>query len=341
VLVAGSNGEERVRADRFLIATGASPAVPEIPGLAETPYWTSTEALVAERVPRHLVVIGGSAVAVELGQAFRRLGAEVTIVARSTLLSREDADLGRGLRAVFEREGIRVLTHTVPSAVARDGAFRITLPKAILEADALLVATGRRPNTADLGLEHAEVEVDRAGAVVVDEHMQTSATHVYAAGDCTSQPQYVYVAAAAGTRAAVNMTGGDARLDLTAMPAVIFTDPQVAAVGLTLEQAKRAGYDAEARTLTLDHLPRALVNFETAGFIKLVAEHGSGRLLGAQVLADSAGEIIQTAALALVGRMTVSALADQLFPYLTMVEGLKLCAQTFTKDINMLSCCAG
>lgn len=340
VLVTGPNGEERVGADRFLIATGASPAVPEIPGLAQTPYWTSTEALVAERVPKHLLIIGGSVVAVELAQAFRRLGAEVTLLARSTLLSREDAELGRGLQAVFEREGIRVLTHTVPSRVAYDRCFRIDTQDGKLEGDALLVAAGRRANTAGLGLERVGVTLDRAGAVIVDERMHSSAAHIYAAGDCTNRPQYVYVAAAAGARAAVNMTGGDARLDLRTMPAVIFTDPQVASVGLTLDQAERAGYNVEARTLTLDNVPRALANFETQGFIKLVAERDSGRLVGAHVLADSAGEIIQSAALAIRNRMTVSDLADQLFPYLTMVEGLKLCAQTFTKDIRMLSCCA-
>ncbi len=340
LVVTGPRGEQRIVADRFLIATGASPSIPEIPGLAGTPYWTSTEALVAEELPKHLIVIGGSVVAVELAQAFRRLGSKVTILARSTLLSREDPELGRGLQDVFEREGIRVLTHTVPSAVTYDGAFGLEIPGGALVGDALLVAAGRRPNTADLGLDRVGVALDPTGAVIVDERMRTSAAHIYAAGDCTSQPQYVYVAAAAGTRAAVNLTGGAASLDLGTMPAVIFTDPQVATVGLTLEEALTAGQPAEARTLALDNVPRALANFETQGFIKLVAEPGQGRLLGAQVLADSAGEIIQAAALAIRNRMTIAEMADQLFPYLTMVEGLKLCAQTFTKDVKMLSCCA-
>jgi mercuric reductase len=341
VLVAGPGGEERIVADRFLIATGASPSVPDIPGLAETPYWTSAEALAAETPPQRLIVIGGSAVAVELAQAFRRLGSEVSIVARSTLLSREDPELGQGLQRVFEHEGIRVLTHTVPRRVTYDECFRLDLERGKLGGDALLVATGRRPNTADLALDRAGINLDRNGAVIVDEKLRTSVPHIYAAGDCTSQPQYVYVAAAAGMRAAINMTGGDAALDTSAMPAVIFTDPQVATVGLTLAQAKAAGFEAEAKTLSLDNVPRALVNFETHGFIKLVAARDTGRLLGAQVLADSGGEIIQAAALAIRSRMTIADLADQLFPYLTMVEGLKLCAQAFTKNVKTLSCCAG
>ncbi|HEY5568890.1 MAG TPA: mercury(II) reductase [Gammaproteobacteria bacterium] len=340
LVVAAAQAEERIRADRFLIATGASPAIPEIPGLAETPYWTSTDALEAQSLPKRLLVIGGSVVAVELAQAFRRFGSEVTILARSTLLSRQDPDLGLALQGVFESEGIRVLTGTLPSAVRHDSVFRVLTGHGEIVGDALLVATGRQPNTAGLGLEHVGIEVDRTGAVLVDEQLRTTVPHIYAAGDCTLEPQYVYVAAAAGTRAATNMTGGSAVLDLSAMPAVVFTDPQVATVGLTLEQAEAAGHAAEARTLTLDNVPRALVNFDTAGFIRLVAERASGRLLGAQVLAPSAGEIIQTAALAIRNRMTIAELADQLFPYLTMVEGLKLCAQTFTKDVHMLSCCA-
>ena len=125
------------------------------------------------------------------------------------------------------------------------------------------------------------------------------------------------------------------------MPEVVFTDPQVATVGLTVAQASEKGFEVDSRTLSLDNVPRALANFDTRGFIKLVSERGSGRLLGAQVLAGEGGEVIQTATLAIRHRLTVPDLANQLFPYLTMVEGLKLCAQTFTKDVKQLSCCAG
>ena len=329
-------------ADRFLVATGASAWVPGIPGLAESPYWTSTEALVAEEIPEQLLVLGGSLVAVELAQAFLRLGSKVTLMARSTLFSREDPDLGEGLAAALEGEGMTVILHTVPTAVRHAGErFELETSHGAIVGDRLLVGTGRRPNTHRLGLEQAGVTVDTTGAIVVDDHMQTSVPHIYAAGDCTSQPQFVYVAAAAGTRAAQNMTGGDAQLDLTTMPAVAFTDPQVAWVGLTETQAREQGLSVESRTLTLENVPRALASFDTRGFIKLVAENGSGRLLGAQVLAAEGGEVIQTAAIALRAAMTIHDLADQLFPYLTMVEGLKLTAQTFTKDVKQLSCCAG
>ena len=335
--------EKTIAADRFLIATGATPAVPPIPGLKDTPFWTSTEALVAEAIPEHLVVLGGSVVGLELGQAFRRLGAHVTVLELlERLLPIEDEDISRGLREVLQQEGIDVHTRFKTESVAyRDGKFHITGDGKTFVSDRLLVATGRRPNTTGLGLETTGVNMLRSGAIEVNERLETSVPGIYAAGDCTSQPQFVYVAAASGTRAAINMTGGAATLDLSTMPAVVFTDPQVATVGLNERTAREQGMNVDTRLLTLDNIPRALANFDTRGFIKLVAAKDSGRLLGAQILAAEAGEIIQTAVLALRARMTVRDLADQLFPYLTMVEGLKLAAQTFTKDVKQLSCCAG
>jgi len=335
-------GQQTVSFDRCLIATGARPAIPPTPGLKGTPYWTSTEALVSETIPERLAVIGSSVVAVELAQAFARLGSRVTILARSTLFFREDPEVGKALTAAFRAEKIEVAEQTHASQVAyANDEFVLTTNHGETRADKLLVATGRAPNTDSLNLEAAGVTVNTRGAVVVDAGMRTSAAHIYAAGDCTDQPQFVYVAAAAGTRAAINMTGGEAALDLAAMPAVVFTDPQVATVGYSETEAHHDGIETDSRVLTLDNVPRALANFDTRGFIKLVAEAGSGRLIGVQAVAPEAGELIQTAALAISHRMTVQDLADQLFPYLTMVEGLKLAAQTFTKDVKQLSCCAG
>lgn len=334
--------EQPLAADRILIATGRSPQIPEIPGLAGTPYWTSTEALVAETLPKHLLVHGGSVVALELAQAFLRLGSRVTLVTRSSLLSKEDPAIGEGLKAALTEEGMRILTDSSVKSVRFDGKdFHLDIGTETLCGDRFLVATGRRPNTDRLDLGRAGVATDASGGIMVDDHLRTSALHIYAAGDCTNAPQFVYVAAAAGTRAAVNMTGGDAALDLSTVPAVVFTDPQVATVGLSETQAAKQGIETDSRALPLDNVPRALANFDTRGFIKLVAEKSSGRLLGAQVLAAEGGEIIQTAALAIASRMTVAELEGKLFPYLTMAEGLKLCAQTFSKDVKQLSCCAG
>jgi len=337
------DGEERVLPfDRCLVATGATATAPGIPGLEDTPFWTSTEALASELLPRHLAVLGSSVVAVELAQAFARLGSQVTILARRSLLVREDPILGEELMTAFRAEGIEVRTQTQVRQVSHDGGrFRLETSTGAIEADQLLVATGRAPNTGTLCLDRVGVTRDAHGAIVVDDHMRTSAPDIYAAGDCTTQPAFVYVAAAAGTRAAENMMGGNRALDLSTVPTVIFTDPQVATVGLSEAEARRQNLTIETRTLSLESVPRALVNLDTCGVIKLVAEATSGRLLGVQLIAAGGGEVIQSAAIAIRAGLTVHEFATQLFPYLTMVEGLKLAAQTFTKDVAQLSCCAG
>lgn len=347
LIVTENNGSEKeIWADRILLATGASPSIPDIHGLKDTPYWTSTEALVAEVIPKHLIVLGASVVALELAQAFRHIGASVTVIARSILLSKEDPEIGEGLMQVFAGEGIKVMLNTLPDSIDHASKqFTVHTNNGDVVGDQLLIATGRIPNTLNLALDTAGIKVDKRGSIVVDDHMRTNVKNIYAAGDCTSQPQYVYVAAAAGTRAARNMTATDKKnhvaIDLSVLPAVVFTDPQVATVGLTEQQASELGLDVDSRTLELENVPRALANMDTRGFIKLVAEKDSGRIVGCQVLAHEGGEIIQTAALAIRNRMTIEELADQLFPYLTMVEGLKLTAQTFNKDVKLLSCCAG
>lgn len=342
IVTRADGSETTVQADRILVATGARAAIPPIPGLEDTPYWSATEALQAEALPEHLIVVGGGVIALELAQAFLHLGSRVTLLSRGALLAKSEPEVGKRLARLLAEEGMDVRLHSAPTAVHHeDGHFRVRTEGGEVRGDRLLLATGRTPNTARLQLDAAGIETDRRGAIVVDDHLRTTAENVYAVGDCTALPQFVYVAAAAGTRAAVNMTGGEAALDLSVLPAVVFTDPQVASVGLTETEARNQGIETDSRILELENVPRALANLETRGFIKLVAEADSGRLLGCQILAPAAGEMIQTAALALRHRMTITDLADMLYPYLTMVEGLKLCAQTFSKDVSQLSCCAG
>ncbi|WP_148862205.1 mercury(II) reductase [Marinobacter fonticola] len=334
-------GEQNINFDRAFIGTGARPAEPPIRGLADTPYLTSTSALLLDTIPERLTVIGAGLVALELAQAFARLGSQVTVMARSRLLSNEDPAIGEAVDATFRHEGIKVLKQAQAKRVDYiNDEFVIDTDTDTVRADQLLVATGRTPNTEALNLEDIGVKTER-GAILVDEYLQSTVAGIYASGDCTDQPEFVYVAAAGGSRAAINMTGGKATLDLRAMPRVMFTDPQVATVGLTEAEALRQGFSVETRVLDLENVPRALVNFDTGGFIKMVAERDTGRLLGVQAVAGEAGEFIQTAVMALRAAMTVQAIGDELFPYLTLVEGLKLCAQTFTKDIKRLSCCAG
>ncbi len=331
-----------LRADKILIATGSKPFIPPIKGIENVPYWTSTQALFDENLPKTLVVVGSSVIALELAQAYQRLGTQVTLLARHSVLYSQDPEIGKNLQNILEAQGMTILTQTHAQKVSyQNNTFDIELNNGSLQANKLLIAAGRDANTENLNLGAIGLNTDNKGAVIVNDKLETNLKDVYAVGDCSNMPQFVYVAAAAGTRAATNMTGGNAQLDLSTMPTVIFTEPQVATVGLTEAQAEKQGITTISRQLGLENVPRSLANFETEGFIKIVAHQDSMQILGVQILAADAVEMIQTAVLAMHNKMTTTDLAGQLFPYLTMVEGLKLCAQTFAKDVSELSCCAG
>lgn len=331
----------KVSFDLCLIATGTMPALPPISGLGDTPYWTSTEALRSPSIPPRLAVVGASVAALELAQAFARLGSKVTILTPHALLLGDHPAMGAAITEAFHTEGITVQSGTQASEVSFEaGEFVLVTDHGEVRAERLLVDTESMPNTHSLCLDFIEMALTPDGHIMVDDHLRTNAPDIYAAGSCTDQPQATPVAEAAGRLAAINMTGGEAAIDFSAMPTVVFTDPQMATVGLSEAEAHAQGIETVSRTLSLDNVPRAMVNFETCGFIKMVAEAGSLRLLGVQAVTPEAGELIQTAAIAMRARMTVQDLAGQLFPCLTMVEGLKLCAQAIVNDIKQLSCCA-
>lgn len=335
-----------IEADRLVVATGAHAWVPPIPGLDGTPYWTSTEALAAKALPESLIVLGGSAVGLELAQFYARLGTKVTILeVLDRIAPQEDEEVSAGLIEALRQEGLAVVTGFRVQSVDFRGHFHITgegaSGSAAFVAQNLLVATGRRPTTAGFGLEEAGVALDHRGAVVVNDRLETSVPGIYAAGDVVGQAMFVYVAAYGGGIAAQNAFGGRERVDLAALPKVTFTDPQVASVGLTEEEAEKQGVPCHCTSLPLAYVPRALANRDTRGFIKIVAEKGSDRVIGVHVLAPEAGEIIQAAVFAVKYEMTVDDIRNNFFPYLTMVEGLKLAALTFEKDVSKLSCCAG
>jgi mercuric reductase len=336
-----------IGARAFLVATGASPAAPPIPGLAEVRYLTSTKALELTEVPKRLVVIGANAVGLELGQFFLHLGAEVAFVdVAARIAPFEEPEVSEALASVLVAQGASIHTGAQVLGVGRrDADIEVTVRMGerqfSLVADEVLVATGRRPNTEGLGLEAAGVEVDGRGAVIVDGELRSTNPRVFAAGDVTGGPQFVYVAAYEGALAVDNaLLGAGRRTDFTGLPRVTFTTPQAAGAGLTEAQAREAGFDVETSVLPLDAVPRALVNHDTRGLVKLVAEAGTGRLLGASLLAEGAGDVVQSAVLAIRHGITVSELAATFHPYLTMAEGLKLASQTFSRDVEKLSCCA-
>lgn len=341
-------GSRTVVAEHYLIATGSTPWAPPIDGLAEAGCLTSTTALGLDTLPASMIVIGGNAVGLEHAQLWSRLGVEVTVVeALDRLAPFEEPEISAVLADVLAREGIRVVTGATVTRVDTDSAghrVRLVDPDGRsreLRAEQSLVATGRRPVTTGLNLAAVGVKTGPLGEVVVDEHLRTDNPRIWAGGDVTGHPQFVYVAGAHGTLIADNaFDDANRTLDYHHLPRVTFTSPAIAAAGLTEAQATEQGYAAESRVLPLEYVPRALVNRDTHGLIKLVAEHDTGRLLGAHVLADGAGEVIATAVYALANAMTVRQMAETWCPYLTMAEGLKLAAQTFTRDVATLSCCA-
>ncbi|WP_171113236.1 MULTISPECIES: mercury(II) reductase [Streptomyces] len=343
----GGDGTTAIEAAHYLIATGSAPGAPPIDGLQEAGYLTSTTAMELESLPKSLIVVGGNYIGLEQGQLFARLGVKVTVVeALDRLAPFEEPEVSEVIEQVFRDEGIGVHTAATVAAVRRD-ANGYTLTAAgsgqvfELKAEQLLVATGRRPVTDGLGLEAVGVKTGKRGEIVVDEHLRTGNERIWAAGDVTGHPQFVYVAGAHGTLVADNALDGAGRtLDYRHLPRVTFTTPAVAAVGLTDVQAVAQGYACDCRVLPLQYVPRALVNRDTRGLIKLVAERGTGKLLGAHVIADGAADVIATAVYALANQMTVQQMADLWLPYLTMAEGLKLAAQTHTRDVAKLSCCA-
>jgi mercuric reductase len=331
----------------FVIAAGASAAAPPIPGLAEAGYVTSTSAMELEQVPRSVAVIGSNAIGLELGQFFLHVGSQVTFLdVLDRIAPFEEPEISAALAAALREKGAQIHAPARITRVELDGDRRVVVAdvdgdERRFAVDQILVATGRRPNTADLNTEAAGIAVDDNGAIVVNETLRTHNPIVFAAGDVTSAPQFVYVAAHQGALAAENaLPGRTRRMDLAALPRVTFTTPQIAAVGLTEIQAREAGYGVRTSVLPLTAVPRAVVNHDTRGVVKIVADEATDKVLGVHMLADGAGDVVQAAVYAIKFGLTVTDLAETWSPYLTMAEGLKLAAQGFSRDVSKLSCCA-
>jgi len=342
-------GGTEIRASKIIIATGSSAFIPPIEGLEKVPYLTSTEALNLKELPGSMMVLGANAVGLEMAQMFARLGSEVEIhEIAGRIAPLEEPEISQALGKYLKEEGIGICTCSKVVKARRDGD-RILIGSEMpdgkikeFRAEALLVATGRRPNTRGLGLEGVGVAMDPRGYIKTDEMMRTSSAGIFAAGDCVGPYQFVYTAAYQGAVAAQNALEEccDRKINYGVVPYAIFTDPEVASVGLKEEQAKKRGLKVRASVLDFHWVPRAEAMLNERGLIKIVAEEKSLKLLGAHIVAPQAGELIHEAAMALKFGATAMDLSEALHVYPTLSEALKICAQGFFKDATKLSCCA-
>ena len=342
--------------DQVLIATGSSPLIPGIPGLADTPYLTSDlltsqEEMELTELPRSLIVIGGGYIALELGQMFARIGTDVTILERSARILKDyEPEISLTLTDILREEGIRLMTHArVRQVSVNTGEVQVTAEvrgqQRHFQASKLLVAAGRRPNTDGIGLERAGVQLDHQGAVMVDAYLGTNVPHIWAAGDVigreTESQMATPVGAYDGGIAASNaLAGTNRRVDHTMIPRTIFTDPQVAVVGLTDEEANERGIVCQCNTVPLSIVPRAGAIRDTRGVIKMVLERPTRYVVGVSILGVNASEVIHEAAMGLRFGATADDFIDMIHVYPTMAEALKIVAISFTKDVSKLSCCA-
>ncbi|MCZ7665468.1 MAG: mercuric reductase [Thermoleophilia bacterium] len=317
-------------AKTIVINAGTRPRVPDLAGLAEVPYLTSTSIMELDRVPEHLLILGGGYVAAEFAQMFRRFGSAVSIVERGgQLLGQEDPDVAQALADIFAQDGIEVLLESRARSVAagKDGGLRLRLStpagERTLEGSHLLLAVGRTPNTDSLQPEAGGVRLDARGFIVANDRLETTAAGVYAAGDLKGGPAFTHIAYDDFRVLRTNLLGeGGASIDGRLVPYTVFTDPELGRVGLTEKQARELGRSVKVAQLPMDYVARALEIEETRGFMKAVVDLPSDQILGAAVLAIHGGELMALIQVAMMGRVTASTLREGIFTHPTFAESL-------------------
>ncbi len=331
-------GDRVLRGERILIATGSRPAWPDLPGLCEVEPITSVEAVGLAKLPASLIILGGGPVGCEFAQLFSTFGVQVLVLHRDeSLLSREEPELSQVVREALEENGVTVLTQTDVEQLRREGdqkKVRALVRGQVREfgAEEILVATGREARTAELGLPAIGVPIEQ-GRVRVNDRLQTSRPHIYAAGDVCGPLRYTHVAHYQGRVAAANMfADAPVPADYRVVPRVIFTEPPVASVGLTEGQARQQGRDVRCATFAIRELGKALVESEERGLVKLVADARSGEVLGGHIAAPAAGEVIHEVVAAMAARATVRDLAEAIHAFPNFAEGLRAVARQWLAD---------
>jgi mercuric reductase len=343
VKVDGINIDSR----KFILATGSSPRIPNISGIESVDYLTNVEALSLKKIPATMIVLGGRALGLEFAQMYSHMGTHVTLLQRSDrIIPEEEPAISDALRSYLQTEGIKIKTGVQIKRVYQTQGKKVVAGTVKgrefeVRGDELLLATGRDPNTDNLGLNAVPVKLKEDGAVRVNREMHTTAPHVWAAGDVIGEPMLETIAAKEGAVAAENaLLGTHRKIDFLPVPRAIFTSPQVATVGLTEKGAHDHGIECACRTIPMTKVPKAIVVRDTRGLIKMVVNASTGRILGVHILADNAADIIHEAVLAVKYKLTIDDIIDTVHVFPTMTESIKLVATSFRKDIDQLSCCA-
>lgn len=340
------NGE-RLSADKFIIAVGSTATVPPINGIHEVGFITHIDALQLARQPQSLTVIGAGPVGLEFGQMFSRFGTKVTILQHGpTIFPRAESEFSTRLTEILSREGITVRTNVNVTNVRKEKDMKIITFEANgareeAAAEEILLAAGKSPNTRGLNLDIVEVETDKRGAVVVNEYFQTSNPNAFAVGDVTNAPLRLETTAGReGTLAAENAIR-DTKLSIEYqhVPYTIFTDPQLAGVGLTEEQQMEQVGVCACRTISFEDIPKAIIMRRTEGLIKMAIHPTTRQILGVHILSPNAGELIAQAMTLIKNGNTIDDVVNSLPMFPTLSEAIKIVALSFTKDISKLSCC--
>jgi pyruvate/2-oxoglutarate dehydrogenase complex dihydrolipoamide dehydrogenase (E3) component/uncharacterized membrane protein YdjX (TVP38/TMEM64 family) len=332
---------ERLTTRSIVIATGARPFVPPIPGLDSVAYHTSDNIWTLTELPKRLVILGGGPIGCEMAQAFSRLGAEVTIVEMaSSLLSRDEPEFGQQMSKVLTEDGVRLLLGTKAAGVKGDGASEGSLEcetdNGAIEVpfDCLLLAVGRKPNVTGFGLEELGINTAAGGVVETNEYLQTLFPNIYACGDVAGPFQFTHTAAHQAYYAAVNSLFGDFKksaTDYRVLPRVTYTDPEVASVGIGEKEASDENIEVEVTRYGLDDLDRAIVDGEAHGEVKVITAAGSDRILGAHIMGAHAGELIAEFSLAMKYNLGLKKILGTVHAYPTMMEANKYAAGAWSR----------
>lgn len=318
-----------ITADRVFLNVGTHATIPHIPGLAAVSPMTHVELLDLDRIPEHLIVLGGGSVGLELGQAMGRLGSRVTIVEVGPhLLGHEDPDVGKAMSELLQDEGIEVLLNTRLLSVSGTSGESIRVKidhagdEAQLHGTDILVAVGRTPNTQDLGLREAGIELDDRGYIKVTDRLETTAANVWALGECAGSPQFTHVAFDDFRVVHSNLNGGDRTTRGRLVPFCLFTDPELARVGLNELEAKTLGIDYRLASMPMKAVLRARTLSEERGFLKMLIDEHSNRILGFTAFCAEGGELMAVVQTAMLGGIPFTSLRDAIFTHPTMAEGL-------------------